>query len=85
MPEGFSKSKAKFWDPVRIFRVNIQSVKNKTDELDAILRETLSNCVCLTEHWLNLEAASNFRLESLFMKSVFAHVTWWCPFTVKVW
>lgn len=35
-----------------IFLLNIQSLKNKLNHLELILREHLTDVICLTEHWL---------------------------------
>lgn len=37
---------------VRLFHINIQSVRNKTNELEIFLADKNADIVCLSEHWL---------------------------------
>ena len=57
---------------INLLHLNIRSVRNKANELEALLQEKDVDVLCLTEHWLTDDEAAVFNIDRYELISCFA-------------
>lgn len=67
-----SENKGETQCTISILHCNVRSIRNKINELGAALVDQRPEVLCLTEHWLNQEEASVFKLEGYVLAGCFA-------------